>query len=417
MSIAKLQPVTRSANRRRLAGLCAMCALLCASCRTPSAHNYSFAPGVLALTGAGAPADTAAQTAEHGSSSSPAALPATAYAGDAQPAVAIEPVHNSGIPLPQGIVTPWAPPGIAGPWPHDEYLEDGGDRDVQVTVAPDFQVGGLDLEDTVIHYDTIDGRTIVKPTNKVCIYAPRFGAVRKVTSVYENEQRDNLVEAGQPVKPARHDEKLLATTAVQPLQPRGEIGARQISIERLRQPAGRVSQRLLALGVEGAMKAYEDFSIIRCGILQEDEKPRLAIHTDAAIVWTDNKAVQVVLEGQEAKVAASDQRVQTTFRADTPNNPCLRVYKVASTNMARPGDTVDFTIRFDNVGDQAIGNVTLVDNLTTRLEYIEGSAQASRPADFSADRNEGDSLVLRWEFIDPLPAGAGGLVRFHCRVR
>ena len=51
--------------------------------------------------------------------------------------------------------------------------------------------------------------------------------------------------------------------------------------------------------------------------------------------------------------------------------------------MARPGEFVDFTIRFDNIGDQKIGNVTLVDNLTTRLEYVEGTAESSLAADFS----------------------------------
>ncbi len=85
--------------------------------------------------------------------------------------------------------------------------------------------------------------------------------------------------------------------------------------------------------------------------------------------------------------------------------------------MARPGETVEFTIRFDNIGDQAIGNVTLLDNLTTRLEYIEGGAQSSLQAEFSAVPNDGDSSLVRWEFAEPLPAGDGGLVKFKCRVR
>ncbi len=95
----------------------------------------------------------------------------------------------------------------------------------------------------------------------------------------------------------------------------------------------------------------------------------------------------------------------------------MRVCKVASTKQAKPGDFVEFTIRFDNVGDAAIGNVTLIDNLTTRLEYVDGSAKASREADFFSSPNEGDSLVLRWEFAEPLDPGHGGLVRFKCRVR
>ena len=91
--------------------------------------------------------------------------------------------------------------------------------------------------------------------------------------------------------------------------------------------------------------------------------------------------------------------------------------KVASTDAALPGDIVDFTIRLDNLGRKPVGNVTLVDNLTTRLEYVEGSAQSSLEAKFSTTENNGGSLVLRWDFGEPIGPGDGGLVRFKCRVR
>ena len=61
--------------------------------------------------------------------------------------------------------------------------------------------------------------------------------------------------------------------------------------------------------------------------------------------------------------------------------------------------------------------MTLVDNLTTRLEYVEGTSESSLAADFSTSPNDGDSLLLRWEFVESLPAGEGGMVRFRCRVR
>ena len=66
-----------------------------------------------------------------------------------------------------------------------------------------------------------------------------------------------------------------------------------------------------------------------------------------------------------------------------PAHPKLRVIKVASTNFAEPGDTVSFTIRFDNVGNQPIGQVTILDSLNTRLELIPESAQCSVDAKFS----------------------------------
>ena len=77
----------------------------------------------------------------------------------------------------------WSPPGIRQPWPEDEYLCDGGDQGKPVGINAKKQILGLKMEDTVAHYDTLDGRTVVEPSNEVCLYSPRFGAVRQVVSL------------------------------------------------------------------------------------------------------------------------------------------------------------------------------------------------------------------------------------------
>ncbi len=333
------------------------------------------------------------------------------------PCVPAEPVADQGLPIPITTISPWTPPGIAGPWPHDEYLHDGGDRDVQVNVGDDREIRGVELEDTVAVYDTLDGRTVVEPSNRVCLYSPRFAAVRKVTSVIQNEQRDQLVGVRQPVMAGLHQDDQLATTAIQPVGPVGGIGTKQPSIERVNEGTiGAISRQPIA-AMEGGFAPHENFLVIRQGIFEDADKPRLMEAIDAAIVWSHDAAVQVVLNGQEAVSVSGEQSAQLTFRVDVPDHPCLRVIKVASTKVAKPGDVVDFTIRFDNLGDQTIKHVTLIDNLTTRLEYMPDSAQSSREAEFFSEANEGDSLVMKWEFKDPLPPGQGGLVRFHCRVR
>jgi uncharacterized repeat protein (TIGR01451 family) len=331
--------------------------------------------------------------------------------------VPAEPVCNEGLPIPIGCNSPWAPPGIAGPWPHDEYLEDGGDRDVQVNIGPEGEVRGLELEDTVAIYDTLDGCTIIEPSNKVCLYSPRFAAVRKVESVVQNLQNDQPIGVQLPVKPNLHLEDRLATSILQPVQPVGGIATKQPSIERVQEGAVPAISRQPVAAIDGGFATYENLRILRQGVFEESEKARLIEAFEAAIVWSHVQAVQVMLDGRAAVSVTTDQKAQVTYRVDEPNHPCLRVIKVASTKAAKPGDTVDFTIRFDNLGDQAIKHVVLIDNLTTRLEYVPGTAQSSRTADFSTEVNAGDSLVLRWEFTDPLPVGAGGLVRFNCRVR
>jgi uncharacterized repeat protein (TIGR01451 family) len=91
--------------------------------------------------------------------------------------------------------------------------------------------------------------------------------------------------------------------------------------------------------------------------------------------------------------------------------------KLASSGEGLPGEEIEFTLRFDNIGDQVIGNVTIADNLTTRLEYMPGSAKSSVNADFITEQNDVGSLVLRWEIKDPVKPGAGGVLRFKVKVR
>ena len=375
------------------------CALTATSCRSvPKAESLPGPPSEATLM------DRAAT--EH-----------VAQAAEPHPHVPAQCVVDCGVPVPMHCRSPWAPPGIAGPWPHDEYLHDGGDREIQVNVDRDRRVHGLEMEDTVAVYDTIDGRTEVKPSNRVCLYSPRFAAVRQISGVVQNEQRDQPIGVEQPLVPVAYQDDQFATNAVQPEQPVGEIGRKQPSIERVGESAVPATTRLPVMGLAGGFAPHEDFLIIRRGVIKDSERPQLAQSVDAAITWTHDLAMQVVLDGRQAVSITGEQKAQATFRVDVPNEPCLRVVKVASTNAAKPGDIVDFTIRFDNLGDQTINKVVIIDNLTTRLEYVPGSAQSSRPADFFTEENDGESLVLRWELADPLPAGHGGLVRFHCRVR
>ena len=60
-----------------------------------------------------------------------------------------------------------------------EYLCDGGDRDVPVHYD-DIQRRGLNTEDTIAEYYDHLGTFHRKPSNRVCVYAPRFAALRTV---------------------------------------------------------------------------------------------------------------------------------------------------------------------------------------------------------------------------------------------
>jgi len=323
-----------------------------------------------------------------------------------------------GLPMAQAPVGPWAPPGIRRPWPRDEYLADGGDSGFPAKVQPDWEVRGVEPEDTVAHFDTLDGRTLVEPTNRVYIYSPRFGTVRQVVSLVQNEQMNRLADVHLPTRLARHEEVLKARAGTQNLQAGYQLGTRLAASCRTTQGDGALSSALGPEAFQDTFLPFEDMSVIRLGVLDEAEAAWLAQSVTAPIAWTHKQAVQIQINHQAAVEETTAERVQSVFTVkEPPGDPKLRIVKVASTQFAEPGDVVDFTIRFDNVGNQLIGNVTIIDNLSPRLAYVPHSAQCSIPAKFLTEQNDGGSLAVRCEITDPLPVGKGGIFRFRCRVR
>ncbi len=312
----------------------------------------------------------------------------------------------------------WQPDGLYGPWPYDEYLFDGGDRDTPVKVDRDWTVRGIDQEDTVAHYDTLQGRTHVTPSNRVPIYAPRFASVRKVYGLEINEGSERAAGANDLVRLNSQDSRLRATTAVQPRQPVLEHNFRS-TVALFDRTGGVNMQRVQPLqGLANHFMPHEDFRVIRHGSLDANEKARLAERVRAALAWSTDQSVQVTIGGSLAYEAKGAYQPGETVQFEMPpGKPRLRIIKVASKSEAAPGDEIDFTLRFDNVGDQRIGNVTVIDSLTSRLEYVPGSAQCDLNANFGTQTNDVESLLLRWEVVDPLPVGKGGVIRFKCRVR
>lgn len=318
-----------------------------------------------------------------------------------------------------------APGGYAGGyvehlppcWPEDEYLFDGGDRDSQVVVDQEFGLHGLHTEDTVGHFDTLDGRREVSPSNRVCVYAPRFAAVRKVYGLEQNRHNIPAIGSEAHLRIQSQDTNMIVTTANQPLQLGRDVGANGANTLEERQRGVGLDNRQQLREFQLDFKAYEDLAILKLGQYDAGEKLRLANGVQNAIVWEHNLAAQVTIDGLTAVEAKSEASPQQTVHYELHGKPRLRVVKVASTGDAKVGEIIEFTLRFDNVGDQKIGNVTIVDNLTPRLELIEGSAQCSVDAEFLTQPNEKDSLVLRWEITDPLEVGEGGVIRFQCRVR
>jgi uncharacterized repeat protein (TIGR01451 family) len=300
---------------------------------------------------------------------------------------------------------------------NDEYIYDGGDRNAKTTVAADWRIQGLDTQDTIVHFDTLAGKRIVTESNRVQIYSPRFAAVRLVSGAISANSIDAARSARRDIANFEASQDQASTTTLQNVQPRRNFNFQGASGLLHSTRGVTVDDVWSVQSMSRVLKSYEDFQIIRTGEMENAEKARLGIRIDAAQSWDSDLHVQVT-EGRVKPIVVRDTIVAAETVLDgRSQRPMIRLYKVASTGYARPGEEVEFTIRFDNIGNEPIGNVTIVDNLTTRLEYIPDSAQCSKPGEFKTEPNADDSQTLRWEITDPLDPNDGGIIRFRCRVR
>lgn len=306
------------------------------------------------------------------------------------------------------------------PWP-DELLIDGGDRSLQALVKDTgdrWEVHGLESEDTIAHFDTLDGRRIVDASNRVAIYAPRFAAVRKIDYLGRTRYANQIGHMGDEVAAHSSRQSDFSTTTKQNLQP--------LRHERMLQPTG-IENRTRGVRIENGVnikalgstyRSFEDLRLMRTGYLDNREKGRLSIAIQRALSWESDVSAQSTTHNLRVTVASDVKEAQEAVHVKTEfGRPQLRLVKIASADNALPGDYVDFTIRFDNVGTQTIGNVTILDNLTGRLAYVADSSECSLPGKLIVEPNKSGSDVLRWEITDPIKPGKGGIIRFRCRVR
>jgi uncharacterized repeat protein (TIGR01451 family) len=301
-----------------------------------------------------------------------------------------------------------------------EYIFDGGDLDPALVVRKDSTVAGLNPTDTVAYYETYDGKLCITPTNRVPIYAPRFGAIRQVTGIILSEHALATERILAPVSASRFEDKNLASSMVQPIAPRGEEKVSLIDAFRDRNGGVPLAQVIPPQRMSDAIVPFEAIDFFRTGILKHEDIPVLGQFLQNAKVWETPESLEVLVDGQEAAIALDVKQAQDVHVYELPPGKCsLRICKAASHMIANSGDQISFTIRFDNIGTQPIEKVVILDSLSPRLEYIQQSQQSSlAPApEFTAEPNDVGSTVLKWEFKSALKPGEGGVLHFRTLVR
>lgn len=300
----------------------------------------------------------------------------------------------------------------------DEYVLSGGDSKGEFYSREDWSIENLDVEDSAAHFDTVDGRILAEPTNRIFIYSPRFGAVRQVVGPVEGDYREGVEIAN--VTDVASEDSVAEGTDVRSQEVRPLGANNSLQAEGAETTVGTMAQT----GFEGVM---EGDSQVRLGAMLTSETIDDLSSEDASLVfdgavaaqgWSSEQGVAVSTDLVNAFSNAYIEGPATIYQIkDDSKTSKLRVIKVANKDAARPGELVEFTLRFENIGDELIGNVTILDSLSPRLRYVDGTAQSSVSADLVASLNEQGALVLRWEITDPLKPKDFGVVRFICKVQ
>ncbi len=316
-------------------------------------------------------------------------------------------------------------------WNDQEYIYDGGDREPRVQVSEEWRVNGLNGQDTIAHYETLEGKICVSPSNRVPIYAPRFGAVRKSTAPILSAgavgARGMLDPQGAVVK-ASHEP---AGDIARPEGPRLRDAIAPIDSLRDRTRGVGAEKILPPIDLSSYQMALRRLQSEGPSLRREDLLALLGEYMVNARTWTSPEGLSVAISGVVAAQVRDAKEVQDITVYETEPGKCsLRICKAASHSAANPGDIISFTIRFENIGSKPIGNLVILDSLTTRLEYIDGSQQcilslaSNKTPDkeknlikFSTAENDVGSTVLRWESDSPLETADSGVITFRCRVR
>ena len=300
----------------------------------------------------------------------------------------------------------------------DEYIFDGGDRNDPIHYGI-YNRLGFDTEDTIAEFQDDEGERYTKTTNRVAIYAPRFGSLRTVSMPTGGHSIDKLATT-QDMKISAGASSRVASNMHQ--QRNGLKGIR------VRSRASGLNAKTLDTQVHNIARLesrtklinlYEEVAFQVGGGLSKADEASLNLGIQAANAWAhDQRAViSAVNESLGETYSSSTAAQYVGLEIDHKTKGNLRILKLADKKIAKQGDEITFTILYANTGEKELNNIRIVDNLTPRLEYIEDSAGSDRAGRITTTENDEGSVILTFELDDPLPGHTAGEISFKCRVR
>jgi uncharacterized repeat protein (TIGR01451 family) len=252
----------------------------------------------------------------------------------------------------------------------EECFADGGDRRDPLAIGPNQRLAGLDPTDVGVEY-TLRGQRKVTTSNRVNLCVPRF-AIQRAEMMPEGYQMHVSMRGTQ-----------------NEFAPQG-VHDRAVAMANVgrEKPVGAISNQM--------PKAY------------------IGPFGTSFFFGLSRPSAFAQRDGVQVKAAVVEPEVITAFPGAAP----LTVTKsVDASGPVESGTIVTFTIRYLNTGNRPISEVVVSDSLSGRLEYVPGTNQSDRAANFSASANEAGSMIVRWELPGAILPGQGGVVKFKAKVR
>lgn len=183
------------------------------------------------------------------------------------------------------------------------------------------------------------------------------------------------------------------------------------------EPGAVVADRGLE-AVQGTSSPAEAAGGQRIDVARQTVGPEVELTVQAAQVWTAEQFPKAIVTPEASSELVKEAKPQAV-QGNQPKQPVagrIRLLKEASTSDAVAGEVVEFRIVYENVGGSPVEEVVVVDHLTPRLEYVDGSWNEQEIGFAALEQPEG-STILRWRLRQPVDTGEKGEIRFRARVR
>ena len=305
----------------------------------------------------------------------------------------------------------------------DEFLFDGGDRNTPVHYDGHHRLG-LDTEDTVAEYVDHLGDEHVRASNRIAVFAPRFGSIRTITGAQADFSVDRVAGTHKNVHGGHLRLRQTPLDHARDAQVGGlRVRARASGLENADKTDGIRALTSLA-GTQRKFDPRQTVLFLAGSQFEQADEPWLAGSIRNAIVWTRDQYPQISAAlagaGEVHATFTAAEHVGVEDRHKTRGH--LVITKLADRETALPGDIITFTIRYENIGDRSLHNIRIVDNLTPRLEFIPDSGASDRPGNVVFESNSEGSMVLRFDLDDPLSGrledgSSVGVLTFQARVK